>query len=153
MKEGFQVLGDHTARPRAEAAFNRWKGKIPAELQTDFKDNTSAMINWHEEVFSYFEQHIANAYTESVNRLAKDMNCMGRGYSLEVIRARMLYDGKARKDGSATVQVAAPSSDTEVGFVTAATVKAKPRTAERVFEYGPCIPTLWKLLEEGRFDD
>lgn len=29
------------------------------------------------------------------------MNRMGRGYSFEVLRARMLYDKKARKDGTA----------------------------------------------------
>ena len=106
-----------------------------------------------DELFSYFEQPITNAYTESVNRLAKDMNCMGRGYSLEVIRARMLYDGKARKDGSTTFRVTAPSSDTEVGSITVATVMAKPRTIERAGEYGPYIPTLCTLLEERHLND
>ncbi|MDY6930176.1 MAG: ISL3 family transposase, partial [Pseudomonadota bacterium] len=38
-----------------------------------------------------------NAYTESINRLAKDKNREGRGYSFEVMRARMLYTTKHKK--------------------------------------------------------
>jgi hypothetical protein len=37
---------------------------------------------------------VTNAYTESINRLAKDKNREGRGYSFEVMRARMLYTTK-----------------------------------------------------------
>jgi transposase len=61
------------------------------------------MPNWYDEVFAYFEQPITNAYTEAVNGVAKAMNRMGRGYSFDVIRARMLYEPKARKDGLRTV--------------------------------------------------
>ena len=37
---------------------------------------------------------VTNAFTESINRLAKDKNSDGRGYSFEVMRARMLYTTK-----------------------------------------------------------
>ena len=40
---------------------------------------------------------ITNAFTESINRLAKDKNRDGRGYSFEVMRARMLYTTKHKK--------------------------------------------------------
>ncbi|WP_104472707.1 transposase family protein [Acinetobacter indicus] len=40
---------------------------------------------------------VTNAYTESINRLAKDKNREGRGYSFEVMRARMLYTTKHKK--------------------------------------------------------
>ncbi len=36
---------------------------------------------------------MTNAYTEALNGLIKVTNRVGRGYSFEVIRAKMLYDG------------------------------------------------------------
>jgi hypothetical protein len=47
-------------------------------------------------MLTYFETDIpiTNAFTESINRLAKDKNRDGRGYSFEVMRARMLYTTK-----------------------------------------------------------
>lgn len=58
-----------------------------------------AVGNWREETMTYFETDmpVTNAYTESINRLAKDKNREGRGYSFEVMRARMLYTTKHKK--------------------------------------------------------
>lgn len=153
LKEGFLAVWDHRQRGAAEAAFEKWLGNLTPELRPDFKDLTTAMTNWREEVFSYFDQPITNAYTESINRLAKDMNRMGRGYSFEVIRARMLYDGKARKDGAVIEHVPGTHgrSATTVDFVGSRPREASPSTT-RTIEYGPYIPTLCQLLEEGHFE-
>lgn len=155
LKEGFLSIWDHKARTDAEAACVKWLGNIPAELAPAFKDLTTAVHNWHDEIFAYFDQPITNAYTESVNRLAKDMNRMGRGYSFEVIRARMLYDAKARKDGAVIEIVEVdndkPSTNFEFQRMTMASFSQKKRI-KRVVEYGPYIPTLARLLEEGYFD-
>ena len=60
---------------------------------------TAPVGNWREETMTYFETDmpVTNAYTESINRLAKDKNREGRGYSFEVMRARMLYTTKHKK--------------------------------------------------------
>lgn len=80
---------------------------------------------------------------------------MGRGYSFEVIRARMLYDAKARKDGAVIEIVEVdndkPSTNFEFQRMTMASFSQKKRI-KRVVEYGPYIPTLARLLEEGYFD-
>ena len=81
---------------------------------------------------------------------------MGRGYSFEVIRARMLYNTKARKDGSVieTVEVdddGLVTTNFEFQRMTMASMNQKKRV-KRVVEYGPYIPTLVQLLEEGYFD-
>jgi hypothetical protein len=49
------------------------------------------MSNWRPEIFAYFDHKATNAYTESLNGLVKHTNRMGRGYSFEVIRARILF--------------------------------------------------------------
>lgn len=154
LKEGFLSIWDQSSRAGAEAACERWRANIPAELAPTFKDLTTAMNNWYDEIFAYFEQPITNAYTESVNRLAKDMNRMGRGYSFEVIRARMLYDEKARKDGAVieTVLVDNSAADMERFTFSRSGAAVPKKKVRRVVEYGPYIPTLCKLLEEGHFE-
>jgi hypothetical protein len=81
------------------------------------------------------------------------MNRMGRGYSLDVIRARLLYNDEARKDTRQTIRkkprkVAAPSG-AEWRYFQA--VQLEPEQTEQVIEYGPSLITLARLLREGRF--
>lgn len=47
--------------------------------------------------YSETDMPVTNAYTESINRLAKDKNREGRGYSFEMMRARMFYTAKHKK--------------------------------------------------------
>jgi len=155
LKEGFLSIWDQKTRPAAEAACAKWQANIPTELAATFKDLTTAVHNWHDEIFAYFEQPITNAYTESVNRVAKDMNRMGRGYSFEVLRARILYDKKARKHGSVIETVLVDDDDpmtTDFVFQRMTTAATRKKKITRVVEYGPYLPTLARLLEEGYFE-
>lgn len=154
LKEAFLSIWDHKNRPAAEAAYAAWIGNVSAEMRPVFKDLLSAMTNWNDEIFAYFEQPITNAYTESVNSLAKGMNRMGRGYSFDVIRARMLYDPKARKAGSVQVvePVGEPDTDGSTKYMTVSSMNRPARTQRRVIECGAHIPTLVKLLDSGYFE-
>jgi len=154
LKESFMSIWDAKDRPAAEAAHTAWLSNISPEMRLVFKDLLSAMTNWRNEIFAYFEQPITNAYTESVNSLARGMNRMGRGYSFDVIRARMLYDPKARKAGSVQVLESAPASEpgTITKFTTANVMRPMVRMRYRTVEYGAHIPTLVKLLESGYFE-
>jgi len=49
------------------------------------------MKNWRTEILAYFDHPITNAYTEALNGVAKTINRQGRGYTFEVLRARLLY--------------------------------------------------------------
>lgn len=81
---------------------------------------------------------------------------MGRGYSFDVIRARILYDPVARKPttkairgkGGKVKKVEPPENSW--AFVST-TQMNEVQNAERVIEYGPHIPTLVKLLKDGYF--
>jgi transposase len=55
------------------------------------------MANWRHEIFNYFDQRLTNAATESLNGLAKIMNRLGRGYSFDVLRARLLLNYRHQK--------------------------------------------------------
>lgn len=64
---------------------------------TYFDDLIKAMSNWEEEIFNYFNFPITNAHTESLNRIIKTMNHVGRGYSFEAFRAKILFTKGYRK--------------------------------------------------------
>jgi len=98
-KERFYGIWNATTRPQAEAALDDWIATIPKGQKEVWSDLVRAVGNWREEIMTYFETDmpVTNAYTESINRLAKDKNREGRGYSFEVMRARMLYTTKHKK--------------------------------------------------------
>ncbi|OFC70512.1 transposase [Alteromonas confluentis] len=98
-KERFYGIWDVTTRPQAEVALDDWIASIPKGQKEVWSDLVRAVGNLREEIMTYFEtgMPVTNAYTESINRLAKDKNREGRGYSFEVIRARMLYITKHKK--------------------------------------------------------
>jgi transposase len=50
-----------------------------------------ALDNWRPEIMAYFDHPITNAYTESLNNLIRVMNRLGRGYSFEAVRAKILF--------------------------------------------------------------
>jgi transposase len=98
-KERFFEIWNATNRRQAEAMMDDWLNTIPHGQKEAWSDLVRAVGNWREEIMTYFETDIpvTNAFTESINRLAKDKNREGRGYSFEVMRARMLYSTKHKK--------------------------------------------------------
>ncbi len=108
LKEGLYDLFDmEITSAEARERYAAWKEDVTQELTVPFKDVTTALKNWDAEVFSYFDHRVTNAYTEAVNGLAKLLQRNGRGYSFEVIRAKVLYSPthirpawKAREPGA-----------------------------------------------------
>ncbi|MCL5745286.1 MAG: transposase, partial [Acidobacteria bacterium] len=56
-----------------------------------FADIERAWGNWTMPILNYFEHPVTNAYTESLNSLIRVMNRLGRGYSFEALRAKILF--------------------------------------------------------------
>ena len=153
-KEAFHDLYHYDTRNEAERAAEAWINSVPPELSDTFREVVHALRSWWTEIFNWYECQISNAYTESINRIAKDMNRMGRGYSFEVIRARLIFDEEARRPNRKTVRSkprrSARSDDFSMGRMSYA-MASETSTPDRVIEYGPHIPTLCDLLETGHF--
>lgn len=146
-------IWDHSkTRADAERAWLTWQANVSPELRSNFKALITAMTNWHNEILDYFESSMTSAYTESSNNLTRTANRTGRGYSFDVIRARMLYNNVALKQGLGVIQK--PASDKPKGKLHAHGRTAPPRTryTREVVAYGAYIPTLAKLADEGFFD-
>ncbi len=57
-----------------------------------YKDLVRAVDNWHVEIFNYFDKRLTNAYTESINSIIRQVERMGRGYSFDALRAKILFN-------------------------------------------------------------
>lgn len=90
LKEAFYDIYDLPQR-KAVAAYDAFPATVPADLKADFKVLLTMMKNWRTEILAYFAHPITNAYTEALNGVAKTINRQGRGYSFEVLRARLLF--------------------------------------------------------------
>ena len=155
-KETFHDLYEHGSREDAEKAAQEWLDTLSGDMEVAFRETAGALRNWWEQIFNHYDFPISNGYTESINRIAKDMNRMGRGYSFDVIRARLIYDEKARCPNRKTVRSHTAASkpatappDDSMGF---STMEADAPAGTRVVEYGAHIPTLCDLLESGYFE-
>lgn len=156
VKEAFHALYEQPSEADAKDMAQAWLQSIPEPIAWAFRETAHALESWWDEVFNHYQCRISNAYTESVNRLAKDMNRMGRGYSFEVIRARLVYDQTARSKTTQSVRQrakpAAPSrGPVSMGRMTFAVYEAA-EDKPKLIEYGPHIPTLCDLLESGHFE-
>jgi transposase len=145
LKEDFFDIWD-TASSSQEALdrYEEWKAGILGDVAWAFEDLTTAVQNWGTEIFAYFDHGVTNAYTESLNKITKLIYRVGRGYSFEAIRAKMLFNGGlhierrptyARDRGKLGKQVISDYQPLDQGSE---------------LNYGVMISTVLQRLEEGR---
>lgn len=90
-KEDFFCIYDAKTPAEAMARYEAWnKGLLP-EIREEFGDLIRAFSNWQPWIINYFNHPVTNAYTESLNNLIRVMNRLGRGYSFEALRAKILF--------------------------------------------------------------
>jgi transposase len=93
-KEDFFDLYECKSRADALEYFDAWKACLGL-AEPAFRSLAQTVENWKPEIFNFFDYREGNAYTEASNGITKVANRMGRGYSFEAIRAKILF-GQAR---------------------------------------------------------
>ncbi|MFC7521386.1 transposase [Xanthomonas populi] len=117
-----------------------------------FRNLLRAWSNWRYYILNYFEHPVTNAYTESLNNLIRVMNRLGRGYSFEALRAKILFTEGIHKHtlSRPKYEKRAPERVSRAAKRTPGTasgsVLPKPSTPKN---YGADIELLIKLLERG----
>jgi transposase len=117
MKESFYEIWDAQSKDEAFDRLFAWQDRITPEVSDAFIPVALTMEEWGDEIFAYFDHRVTNAYTEGLNGLTRVANRLGRGYSFEVLRARLLYGigqhprRKRKKKAEGTEQ---PSVDSEL---------------------------------------
>jgi len=97
LKEDFFGIYDAQSPDAAQGRFLEWKNRITPEVAPAFSDLVRAWDNWTPWILGYFDHPVTNAYTESLNSLTRVMNRLGRGYSFEALRAKILFAQGAHK--------------------------------------------------------
>jgi transposase len=90
LKESFFDIWQASTRSQALDLYQAWQKRLPAELEPAFHPLLTAMENWSTEILAYFDHRYTNGPTEALNGLIKLAQRMGRGYSFEAIRAKVL---------------------------------------------------------------
>ncbi len=96
LKEDFFNIYDNNISSKANAkkAFAEWEKSIPEDsLYNKFRELACTVHHFEKQIFAYWDCPLAisNGYTECMNRLIRENNLRGRGYSFDVLRARTLY--------------------------------------------------------------
>lgn len=141
-KEMFFRIYDEPVKESAMRAFEAWENSLPDKELEKFHSLAKTVYNHYDDIFAYWDSpsKITNAYTECLNGLIKMSNRIGRGYSYEIIRAKTLYAKEARKVGSG------------IRLMPSAEYQIPTKSGSETVEYGPHIPTLIDLAEDGKFD-
>lgn len=144
LKEGLRDIYKAKSRQEAELLYWEWKRNIPSDIP-QFYETVNTIDNWYEEIFNYFDNPYTNAFTESMNNLIKEIEKNGRGYTFDVLRAKILFSTKATKK---------PKYGT-LGF-NKYSYNIFNGVAESMFIYnqeswGVEISTLLEILKQGEF--
>ncbi len=150
IKELFSSSYDAANKREAAEAFDRCIQHIPPELASAFNELTTAYNNWKPQILNYFDYRITNGYTECANGLIRLLQRNGRGYSFEVMRARMLYDKEARSRRT-SIKRHERFDPNVAHFLTALPDDACDR-APNGLEYGPSIEALVEIFEREERD-
>lgn len=92
LKEAFHAIYEDSDSPEgAVKRYEAWRKDISPEIRSYFHDLIRAFTNWQPYILNYFEHPVTNGYTESLNSLIRVTNRLGRGYSFEALRAKILF--------------------------------------------------------------
>ncbi|WAJ27518.1 ISL3 family transposase [Antarcticirhabdus aurantiaca] len=78
----------------AEHYYRHWMKTLPASIRSDFQKACSIKPEWRRPVFAYFDHPYTTGYVESINRTIDEIQRIGRGYSFEMMRGKMLLAGR-----------------------------------------------------------
>lgn len=164
LKEAFYDVYDAKSRSDAFHAYEHWQKSIPPELHDHFHELTRAFQNWMPDILAYFTHPVTNAYTESLNSLIRVMDRMGRGYSFEALRAKILFTEGVHFKKKQCPKFERKGVEWGYGLpperlmydqlftisrMTFDTLNQKA-TKETEINYGASISTLVRLIEDGK---
>lgn len=123
---------------------------MQGDVREAFHPLARAIDNWRPHIFAYFDHRVTNAYTESLNNLIRVMNRLGRGYSFEALRAKILFAEGSHKVKRPNFHRRRPDMVMSEALMARSTRYMLTTTDEdQEINYGADLSTLVKLIEEG----
>lgn len=161
LKEDFYAVYEAGSKEDALHRYEAWHKDVTPELLPYFSDLIRAFTNWQPWILNYFDHQVTNAYTESLNRLIRIMNRLGRGYSFEALRAKILFTEGAhkhentrpkferRREMDSGIRFSFPVGTKIAAFAVSPEVEDNETVGESK-NYGADITTLVRFLEAGK---
>ena len=149
LKEEFFNIYQASSKQQAQIRYEQWLKSIPAELRGHYEPIITAWSNWQPFILEYFNHPITNAYTESLNSLIRVLNRLGRGYSFEALRAKILFSRGSHKivqNRPKFDRREAQYDDAVIGY---AMFNNSLPTKEEPKNYGVDIDKLVAMIERG----
>lgn len=91
VREDLATIADATSRCQAETEYHAWAAGLSPSLQAAFTEVVAAVDTWREPLFSCFDLGIPNPARWELPAHIEDLHHRGRGYSFDVLRARVLF--------------------------------------------------------------
>lgn len=148
LKEGYFAIYDAATKEEARCRYQAWTQDITSEFQPAFGKILSAWRDWEPYILAYFDHRITNAFTESLNNLIRVMNRLGRGYSFEALRSKILFTKGAHKTAPKKPAFKRQESFDPVSHIFFDRMHLGPPQPE-VINYGVDIEKLVAMVEAG----
>lgn len=97
VKEAYFEIWDSRSSAVARSRYQRWRDQFPLQFEKAFRPLLSAMKNWGEFIFNYFDHRFTNAFTEQSNRQIRDILRATRNCQFETYRGKIVYGTMVRK--------------------------------------------------------
>lgn len=152
LKEEFFNIYQASSKLEAQILYEQWLKSIPAELRGHYEPIITAWSNWQPFILEYFNHPITNAYTESLNSLIEVMNRLGRGYSFEALRAKILFSKGSHKIVQNRPKFERRLDDTggsSMAMFSLSTASPSREAKEEPKNYGVDIDKLVAMIERG----
>lgn len=152
LKEDFFKIYDAQNETQAMLRYEHWRKSISPELYSHYAPLVTAWTNWQPCIMEYFNHPVTNAYTESLNNLIRVMNRLGRGYSFEALRAKILFTEGAHKVIQPRPKFERRDSQYDTLNLSYAMYTGMPqstRSNEDPKNYGADLSTLALMIERG----
>ena len=154
-KEAFFDIYEAQTKEEAAALFVEWQRQLTPEIKGAYADLVKAWNNWEPYICNYFDHKITNAYTESLNNLIRVTSRIGRGYSFDALRAKILFAEGAYKLAAKKPKFKRRKAEAVYGRCTSLKMitdlhgrEGEKSTIEQR-NYGVDISTLTDMIERG----
>jgi len=147
LKEQFFEIYEAKNKDEAYDRYLKFEQELTSEVKPYFSDLTRALGNWHKEIFAYFDYPVTNAYTEAMNSVIRHVDRMGRSYSFETIRAKMLYTKSIHKTQKPKIDKSFNKISNGIGMFKCSISKS----IEKPKNYGVDLVELSKSIQNDTF--
>ena len=90
LREEFYRIHDAQTVAEARLKFTAWKGRVPESLRKYWEPILTIWTHWDKEIFESWNHPVTHAYTECRNLLTRAIDRLGRGYSFDALRVKLL---------------------------------------------------------------